>query len=92
MNEDLFKNQFNKEYIELVQEFGKLLITIVDAIKKYGLKKRHLKKYKTDVEIFYNKILNQEYETDFPISYQKRLKRNKGKLFNFIHYDKYSME
>ena len=77
MNEDLFKNQFNREYVELVQEFGKLLRMIVEATKKYGLKKLHLNKYKIDVEIFLNKVLNKEYETELSIGYQKRFKKNK---------------
>jgi len=87
MNNDLLANQFNEEYKELVSDFGKLLKKVIETVDEYGLQKKYLENHITDVEQFYNKILGSEYKTDLAVAYQKRLKRNKGKLFNFIHYD-----
>jgi len=87
LNTDLLINQFNEEYKEFVADFGKLLKKIIDTIDKYGLRKKYLHKHVKDVDNFYNKIMNLEYETDIAESYQKRFKRNKGKLFNFLNYD-----
>ena len=87
LNEDLFKNQLDAEFKYIVTNFGKLLRTIVDTINKYGLKKRHLNKHKKDVETFYNKIINKEYDSELAIKYQKRFKKYKDKLFAFLDYD-----
>jgi hypothetical protein len=87
LNDDLFKNQLNEEIKDIVNKFGKLLRKIVESIDKYGLKKRHLNKYKKDVEKFYFYISNQKYETDIAISYQKRFMKNRDKLFTFLDYD-----
>ena len=87
LNEDLFKNQLNIELKGIATKFGALLRMIVETIDKYGLKKMHLNKHKKDVERFYSEVFNQKYETDIAISYQKRFKKNKGKLFTFLNFD-----
>jgi hypothetical protein len=87
LNGDLLNNQINTEYRSIVIQFGKLLRKIVRTIDKYGLKKRYLNKHKKDVEKFYHQILYEENETELAISWQKRFKKNKGKLFTFLDYD-----
>ena len=87
LNGDLLNNQLNAEYRNIVIQFGKLLRNIVRTIDKYGLKKKHLNKHKNDVEKFYLQIIYEDYETELAISWQKRFKRNKGKLFTFLNYD-----
>lgn len=87
LNDDLFKNQFDVEYKQIVIAFGKLLRKIVDTIDKYGLKKRHLNKHKKDVARFYKKVIDVEYESELAIKYQKRFQKNRDKLFVFLDYD-----
>jgi hypothetical protein len=87
LNDDLFKNQQDIEFKTIVINFGKLLRKIIDAIDKYGLKKRHLIKFKKDVDIFYNQINNKEYESELAISYQKRFQKYSDKLFTFLSHD-----
>ena len=87
LNDDLFKNQLNKEFKEIVICFGKLLRSIVETINTYGLKKWHLKKHKKDTEKFFDQIQNNEYKTELALSYQKRFIKNKGKLFTFLDFD-----
>jgi hypothetical protein len=87
MNGDLLKNQMNAEYKEMVLQFGILLRKIIATIDKYGLKKRHLNKHKKDVKKFFDDTLNEDYKTELAMSYQKRLKKNKNRLFTFLDYD-----
>ena len=87
LNDDLFKNQLNKEFKEMVICFGKLLRSIVETINTYGLKKWHLKKHKKDTEKFFDQIQNNEYKTELALSYQKRFIKNRGKLFTFLDFD-----
>lgn len=87
LNGDLLNNQLNAEYREIVIKFGPLLRKIIETIDKYGLRKKYLNKHKKDVANFYNQILNKVYDTDLAINWQKRFKKNKGKLFNFLNYD-----
>jgi hypothetical protein len=87
LNDDLFRNQINKEFKEMVICFGKLLKSIVETINTYGLKKWHLKKHKKDTKKFLEQIQNNEYKTELALSYQKRFIKNKGKLFTFLDFD-----
>jgi hypothetical protein len=58
------------------------------AVQKYGLKKWHLGRFKSEVEKFYKKYINDEtYESDLTLKYQKRLERCKGSLFTFLELD-----
>ncbi len=87
LNDDLFKNQFDIEYKQIVTAFGKLLKKIVETIDKYGLKKRHLNKHKEDVAIFYKMVIDIEYKSELAKKYQKRFKKNQDKLFVFLDYN-----
>ena len=87
LNDDFLNNQLNKEYKNIVVEFGKILREIIETVDMYGLKKRHLHKHKKSIEMFYSQILDENYETELAISWQKRFKKNKENLFNFINYD-----
>jgi hypothetical protein len=87
LNEDLFSNQFNEEYKMFVQGFSDLMMGIVKTIDKRGLRKRYLKKYKKDVDRFYKKTIYKNGETEIMIKWQKRFKKNEGKLFTFLDYD-----
>jgi len=87
MNNDLLTNQFNLEFKELVADFGKLLKKIIETTDKHGLQKKYLQKHIGDIDSFYEKITNQDYETELSMSYKKRFIRNKDKLFTFVNYD-----
>ncbi len=87
LNSDLNKVPFDEEFKSFVQDFGSLLKTIVETIDRYGLRKRHLKKHKKDVDKFLTKTLSEKFTSDLAIQYQKRFKKNRGKLFSFLDYD-----
>lgn len=54
----------------------------------YGLKKRHLAKFKTSVEQFYNTVIDDKiYRSEVTQKYQKRFKRYEDSLFTFLEHD-----
>lgn len=87
LNNDLFTNQFNEEYKMLVRGFSDLMMDIVNTIDKMGLRRRYLKKYKNDVDKFYKEMIYKNGETELTIKWQKRFKKNEGKLFTFLDHD-----
>jgi predicted RecB family nuclease len=86
-NDDLFKNPFDEELKQLGRDFTLLLQTIVQTIDKYGLKRLHLAKHRTDVNRFYTRLVIAEYRSEVAEYYRKRLTKNKDKLFTFLEYD-----
>jgi hypothetical protein len=61
---------------------------ILEAVDKYGLKKRHLNKFKKSVEQFYNQnIIDKDYKSNLSIKYQKRFQRYEESLFTFLEQD-----
>lgn len=87
INEDLLKNQCNEEFIGFSTDLGHLLRNILETVNKYGLKKRNLSKHKKEIQNYFSKISIAEFDTELTISYQKRVLKNKEKLFTFIDYD-----
>ena len=45
LNKDLRENPFDMEYEVFISEVRSLMIPIMEAVQKYGLKKYHLQKY-----------------------------------------------
>jgi Transposase IS66 family len=86
-NDDLFKNPFNEELQQLGRDFTRLLQMIVETVDKYGLKRVHLTKHRTDVDRFYAQLSRGEYRSDVAEYYRKRLTKTKDKLFTFLDHD-----
>ena len=87
LNEDLRKNPFNLEYEKFVLQVKELMIPVFEAIDRYGLKIRHLKKFIPKVEAFYDGISNSQYKSEITQKYQNRFLKYRSKLFVFLHYD-----
>jgi predicted RecB family nuclease len=87
INEDLKSNPYDEEFKALATEFGKLLRSIIDTIDKYGLKKHHLHKHKAEVDRFFRALEPRVYRSELAEGYQKRLVKNKTKLFTFLDHD-----
>lgn len=60
---------------------------IFEKVNKYGLKKRNLAKHRREIQNYFSTLNITEFETELAIGYQKRLLKNKGKLFTFKEYD-----
>ena len=76
----------------LVRGFSDLMMGIVNTIDKMGLRKRYLNKYKKDVDRFYKQMIYKNGETELTIKWQKRFKKNEGKLFTFLDHDDCPLE
>ena len=64
-----------------------LMLPIFETIDKYGLKIRHLNKFKSKVDSFYDGITNSLYKSEITQKYQNRFLKYRHKLFVFLHYD-----
>ncbi len=88
INDDLWKSPFDTEYEMFVLKVQEFILPIFEAIDKYGLKRRHLTKFKKEVNRFYkNNINDRSYHSELVIKYQKRFERYQESLFTFLEYD-----
>ena len=87
INDDLFKNPFDKQLKELAENFTIVLKPIIDTIDQFGLRKHYLKRHRRFVDTFLEGVLSQDYTSEFATSYQRRIEKNRDKLFRFIEYD-----
>ena len=87
LSDDLYKEPFNEEFRELVQNFANLINKIVNTIDIYGLKKHHLQAHKNSVDIFFDNILTAKYDTEIAQRYKRRFCRNREKLFTFLSHE-----
>jgi predicted RecB family nuclease len=87
LNEDLFKNPFNRELREIAEQFTLLLQPIIETVDRFGLKKRFLRKHQRCVKEFYEQLVIQEYESDISLRWLKRFVKNREKLFTFLDHD-----
>jgi Transposase IS66 family len=88
INDDLWKSPFDKELEVFALEVQALLVLILEAVDRYGLKAWHLRKFLKDVDRFYDKnITGREYTSESVRTYQKRFDRYRGSLFTFLTQD-----
>jgi len=88
LNEDLWKSPFDGEFEAFILEVKNLLVPMLEAVQRYGLKKRHLHKFSKQIEHFYEKVItDRTYHSDLTIRYQSRFKRYRQSLFTFIEHD-----
>ena len=88
LNNDLWANPFDAEFEIFVLEVRNLIIPIMEAVQKYGLKKRNLNKFKKSVDKFYKKmIIGKRYKSELNIKYRDRFIRYQDSLFTFLEQD-----
>ena len=88
INDDLWKAPFDKELETFAVAVQVLLVPILEAVDRYGLKARHLRKFLKDVERFYDThIIGKEYTSEPVRTYQKRFDRYHESLFTFLTQD-----
>jgi len=88
LNEDLWLAPFDSELAIMVAAIRDLIIPIMEAVQRYGLKKRHLQKFTQSVAAFYARtITDREYSSELAQKYQKRFIRYRASLFLFLQED-----
>ncbi|MFI5387554.1 MAG: IS66 family transposase, partial [Fimbriimonadales bacterium] len=87
VNDDVFHNPFDEYLKQLAQKLVGVLKPVIDTIDKFGLTQRHLHKHKDDVARFFRFLSAQVYQSEVARKYQKRLQKNRDKLFVFLDHD-----
>jgi transposase-like protein len=88
LNNDLWEVPFDREFEEFVTHVKNVITPIIETVYMYGLKKRHLAKFKKSVEKFYNTVIDDKmYRSEVTQKYQKRFKRYEDSLFTFLEHD-----
>jgi len=88
LNEDLWKFPFDSEFESFNLEVKNLIVPMLEAVQKYGLRKRHLHKFSKQIDQFYEKVItDRTYHSDLTMRYQSRFKRYRQSLFTFTEYD-----
>jgi hypothetical protein len=88
MNNDLWASPFDSEYAAFVVAVKNLIVPIMEAIQNYGLKKRHLAKFTSRIDIFYKSVIeHKHYRSELCSKYQQRFLRYRKALFTFLAYD-----
>jgi predicted RecB family nuclease len=88
LNEDLWHAPFDAELELFVLRVRNLLVPILEAVGKYGMKKWHLAKFAKTVDRFYDDVITgATYRSDVLRTYQKRFIRYRHSLFTFLEYD-----
>jgi predicted RecB family nuclease len=87
LNEDLLKSPFDEELKILAHRFSTLLQEVIQTVDRYGLKKYHLRRHRTDVEAFFDETCGTEARSEITRGYQARVEKYRGKLFTFLDHD-----
>lgn len=88
LNDDLWKNPFNREYESFVGAVRDLLVPIFADIDRYGLKARHLRKHVKMVDRFNRATIESgEVRCELVTTYRKRFSRYRESIFRFLGED-----
>ena len=87
INDDLLTTPFDPELKELAERLTAILKPIVEAIDRYGLRKRHLKKFTPRTVQYRSWLSRQRFHSNTASLYQKRIGRYGDRLFTFLSHD-----
>jgi Transposase IS66 family len=87
IDDDLLRNPLDEELKNLTQAFGILLRSIVSTIDRFGLRCRHLKKHKRDVDRFMETVVTKEVTSELAKKYARRFTKYGDRMFTFLNYD-----
>jgi hypothetical protein len=87
INDEIRKDPYNGEMRVIAEPFGRLLKEIVLAIDRYGLRRKHLRKFTKQAEKLCSVIVKQKFTSPNAMRYQNRFEKYRDKLFKFLEYD-----
>jgi predicted RecB family nuclease len=88
INDDLWKFPFDEELQKFVLPVKDLIVPILEAIDRWGLRTNHLGRFKKQVDRFYSTVIDgKEYALEITKKYQKRFARYRESLFRFLEED-----
>jgi predicted RecB family nuclease len=86
-NKDLLANPWDEELKSIAAAFGGLLRTVVSAVDRHGLRKKHLGRHEPAVAEFFGGIAAKTYASETAEGYRQRLLKYRDKLFTFLAHD-----
>ena len=87
LNDSLSREPFNVELKDLCQTFAAVLKPIIKTVDAYGLKSRYLRKHKPAIGGFFKWLDRLSFQSEAALKLQKRLQKNRNKLFTFLDYN-----
>lgn len=87
VDDDLFRNPTDTELKNIAAQFGCLLRQIIQAVDDYGLKSRHLRKYKRVISAFLESVVSTDFSSELANKYKKRFQKSGQKMFTFLDHD-----
>jgi len=87
INDDLMKAPFDEDLKELASRFTNVMTPIIEAIDRYGLRRRHLNKFTRRTDRLCNWIAGQRFSSSAAQRFQKRFDRYGDRLFTFLSHD-----
>ena len=87
IDDDLLRNPLDQELKRLAEAFGTLLRSIVGTIDRFGLRCRHLKKHKREVNRFMEDEVAKELTSELATKYAKRFKKYSSTMFTFLDHN-----
>ncbi|MBZ5619562.1 MAG: IS66 family transposase [Acidobacteriia bacterium] len=88
LNDDLWEFPFDEELQKFVSAVKDLIVPIIEAIDRWGLKAKRLRRFKKIVDRFYVTVIEgRQYALDVTKKYQKRFVRYRESLFRFLDED-----
>ena len=88
LNNDLWRRPFDTELDTFVSDVRDLVVPILEAANKYGLRKRNFRKFTKSVDSFYRRVITSRMYRSEPVRiYQRRFRRYRQSLFTFLEYD-----
>ena len=86
-NDDLLANPWDEELRDLIDQFARLLRSIIETVDERGLQSRFLAKHREDVERFYKDVVSASFNSEVSEKYRTRLLKNRAELFVFLGQD-----
>ena len=88
LNNDLWRRPFDTELETFVLDVRDLVVPILEAANRYGLRTRNLRKFTKSVDIFYRRVITSRMYRSEPVrTYQKRFQRHRQSFFTFLEHD-----
>jgi predicted RecB family nuclease len=86
-NDDLLANPWDEELRRLIDQFARLLRTVIATVDQRGLRTRYLARHRTEVDGFFAALAPRRFCSEVAQKYQKRFLKYRSELFAFLDYD-----
>jgi predicted RecB family nuclease len=87
LNDDLLHHPFDEELKKLATRFTAVLQPAIATIDRFGLKKHHLGKHRTETKQYFTVESGADYRSEVARHYQSRVLKYRDKLFTFLDHD-----